>query len=390
MLGAQSAQGVTRPPTFGTLPQAAKSEATPLLDPPNQPAGGKDVLLNTGGKRLAADLTKKHEKGTEDDVHTGYLALRVAVLTGGSCAMLALTLCAVALFYRDWPLWVLITFLLTLLKSLLIYMLFGSKRWHRWLGPLLAAAACAGVVIGLNAYYNYLVYYDFYRTAERHVNVAASDDVLQFEDSGLLSFTTGTRVDATRSVGYQSARKDAKLCVAPIIDSLMGPTDVVSFFAIGVDCCAWRLEFSCGDASDGEAHGGVLRVDLATLLSPITAWAFEDAELVEGFEAALSLQQASFGTAIANQTRLLRWVRDPVAEQDKYRSGAIVSISVWSSILALALLAAGIVGAAGPQKTRRFLRKGHDIMDSELHGEPFHTKNRPGRMRKSDVLFWWL
>ena len=46
---------------------------------------------------------------------------------------------------------------------------------------------------------------------------------------------TSERERVTRD-GYDT--KEAE--VAPVVDSSMGPTDGVTFFAIGLGCCEWR------------------------------------------------------------------------------------------------------------------------------------------------------
>lgn len=372
-------------------PQAANNEATPLLRAQQRPA--KDPLMAAANKKVSDHVENKRRKGLkEDDIGTADLAVRVIILAGAPSTLYIFTLLAVVLFYDDWPLWVFITFLLTVLKSFLVARFFRAKRWRRWLGILLGLATCTGFVSGLLAYYKDLVYYNYYKAAVVHANVAANEDVLRFAESGLITFTDDSRVDVSRSVGYQSAKKNAKLCVAPVVDSIMAATDPVTFFAIGTDCCDFRAGFRCGDASDPTAHGAALLLPLGQLASVTAAKIFEDAELIHGFVDALHLQQAAFSTVLGNHTRFLHWAKDPTAVQDKYRSSAITGLTVWSVFFILGLFTMASTLGAGQQNVRKLIRKGREHLDSEHpHDTEIRVAHaRPGRRRAEDWFFQWL
>jgi len=252
-------------------------------------------------------------------------------------------------------------------------------------------AASTGLLAGLIAYYKHLAYYSHYKASVVHVNVAANENVLRFADSGLLSFTADSHVDVSRSVGYQSAVKDATLCVAPIVDSVMAPTDPVSFFAVGTDCCEWRAAFKCDDAANPDAHGGALWLELSTITSPAGALAFEDRGLEAGFVRAVHLQEAVYSTVLANHTRFLRWAKDPTSIQDEYKSAAIAGLAVWSTFFILALFGAASMLAAGRANVRKLIHKGCDSAHPDFPEEIFRTRARPGRYgRTTDWIFQWL
>jgi len=352
--------------------------------------GVKDPLLKKASKRVGEDIAERSSLSQEDDIGVPDLFVRVSVLAGGPSALYVFMLLVVVLFYEDWPMWVLITFLLTVVKCFLVARFFGGKRWRRWLGILLAVASTTGMLAGLLAYYEYLVYYNHYKAATPHANVAASEDALRFTDGGLVQFAQDSLVDASRSVGYQSARKNAKICLAPVVDSGMAPSDPVAFFAVGTDCCDWRAGFRCGDANDASAHGGALWLSLSSLVSEMGAWSFEDMGLEHGLWAALHLEQAVFSTVLANNTRFIHWAKDPVAVQDAYLNNAVRRLVLWSILFVLGLTAAAGAAASGWRNVRMVTKKGRDVLDVELPHEAMRTRSRPGRVRTNDWLFSWL
>mmetsp|Transcript_88947 Transcript_88947/g.276487 ORF Transcript_88947/g.276487 Transcript_88947/m.276487 type:complete len:385 (-) Transcript_88947:92-1246(-) len=382
------------PPALPRFGQAAGNEATPLLSAPTRPAKlvKQDPLQRLGETRLGQEARKGGGKWKEDNISPADMAVRVALLGGVPTVLYVIMLLATVIFYDEWPFWVLVTYLLTVLKSFLVARFFRQKRWRCWLGIFMAVATTMGFLSGLLGYYHHLVYYEHYRAVAAHTNVAASESVLRFEDSGLLSFTADAHVDASRSVGYQSALKDARLCVAPVMDGNMAPTDPVSLFAIGVDCCEWRAAFHCGDANDAGAHGGALRLSLSSLVSEASAWIFEDGDLASGYGDALHLQQAAYGTVLANHTRFIYWAKSPETVMNSYRNTAVLRLTLWSVFFVLALCGMATLLAAGRRNVRMVFLQGRDALDLDLPEDAvIRTHARPGRStRTTDWLFRWL
>lgn len=195
----------------------------------------------------------------------------------------------------------------------------GWRRWRRWIGFISFFAATAGLVVGLLIHYKCMLYYYKYKNMMTYANVAASQPAPQFEDAGSLIFTSGTKVDSTRAVGYRNIRESKTLCVAPVVDNQMAATDPIVFFAVGVGCCGWRSSFHCDSAKKREARSGVLMLEPNRLVSPAMEWMVDEQFNFKGFEDAIDLQKSVFAVNVAKDYRFLRWVQDPKDEVDMYR-----------------------------------------------------------------------
>lgn len=240
--------------------------------------------------------------------------------------MFVAVLGTVSRFYHVWPLAALLASALATLVGLLTVRLLARRPW---LGRMLIAAALTGTAGGLHIYYRSMLYYFHYRAAVSYTNIAASQPALMLADAGSVRFTSDSRVDGTRSVGFQSALDATRFCIAPVVDSSMSPTEPVSFFAVGVGCCSWRGRFHCDDAEDASAKGALMSVSPQELVSPFMQWAVRDPVQHESYEDALLLQQAVYATPLAKQVRLLRWTKDPANLQDAFLSQALVTAAVY-------------------------------------------------------------
>lgn len=194
-----------------------------------------------------------------------------------------------------------------------------AQKWKKWVGGLGGVSAFAGLIVGLYIHYEWMLLNAKYTNMMKYSNVAASQPALQFEDAGSLLFTEGTTVDRTRAVGYRNIRTSQTMCVAPVVDGQMSPTDPIVFFAIGVNCCGWRSSFHCDDAAKSGTRGGLLMLEPDRLVSPAMEWAVDGDFNGEAFEAAIELQKSVFAVSAAKHHRMLRWVKDPLADIDNYR-----------------------------------------------------------------------
>eukprot|EP00928_Gymnodinium_smaydae_P029874 TRINITY_DN22379_c0_g1_i2.p1 TRINITY_DN22379_c0_g1~~TRINITY_DN22379_c0_g1_i2.p1 ORF type:complete len:350 (-),score=57.41 TRINITY_DN22379_c0_g1_i2:79-1128(-) len=266
-----------------------------------------------------------------------------------------ITLSAVYGLYSYHPWWLSAYFLLSGLLLVFLLRSSSASAGLRAAAAPIALAVAAGLLVGLWIYYTQWVYYIRYRDLARHTNVQGSQPAAAFADTGIVTFTADTQVDVTRAVGYQSAVAGALLCVAPVVDSTMAPTDQISFFAVGIGCCDWRSSFRCGDVGDPSAKSGLLALDAPMLVSPPMAWAVEDAALNEAFAEALRLQRATFGTPVAAQTRFLRWVRDPVWTRDDYWRAGWREGALWMLVLFVVLSGFAGAGSAALMLMQRLL-----------------------------------
>lgn len=199
-----------------------------------------------------------------------------------------------------------------------------SDTWRSWIGRMSAGASLAAIVVGLFVHYSFLVFYNHYESMQTVTNVAASENALQFDGAGTLIFSADTVVDVQRSVGYRDANTSTTLCVAPVVDSTMTTEDPVGFFAVGTGCCGWRGSFTCDDVADSSAKGGMLLLEPRMLVSPLASWTVDRAVDFEAYDAAIKLESAVFGTTVAKNTRILRWLKDVPKEAEKYKQHAML------------------------------------------------------------------
>jgi len=323
---------------------ATPAEYEPLLGaaakPPPERAtiptrGLPDPLLLIGEKRRSNNLggdnmVKKGKKnlskmqGASDQAARGLAekerVFRFAVLVFLPTIYFAVTLAAI---YRYWLYNPLTMFWYVLVTSLTIVFLYRwpgfKKEWqHVALRSMLFALVCS-LALGAGVFYKQWIYFLRYRDLRQHTNVAGSQNAEAFADAGMVRFTQDTTVDSSKAVGYLSARAGARLCVAPVVDATAQPSEPVSFFAIGINCCSWRGSFGCDDAGDADARGALLELDATTLTgSPLIEWLVDDSELRQDFLDALKLEKSAFGTLTATNPRFLRWVKDPVDVMNNY------------------------------------------------------------------------
>lgn len=197
----------------------------------------------------------------------------------------------------------------------------GKKPWLIRLCFLCIISTLAAICVGFFFYYKYLLYYNAYGDMRSYTNVAASQQASQFEDAAMLLFTSDTQVDTTRAVGFRDAKSASTICVAPVVDSSMGETDPISFWAVGTNCCEPRAHFQCDGATKGGARAALLLLDTDVLVSP----ALESFVLTLGghspakYDNAIRLDKAAYGTVSAKNIRFLRWTDDPHALQANFR-----------------------------------------------------------------------
>lgn len=189
----------------------------------------------------------------------------------------------------------------------------------------LALAILIGTFAGLYVYYRFLIFYYAYESMTQYTNIAASQPPLQFEDAGILYFTSDTTIDTSRAVGFQSAEKQATLCVAALTDSTMAPTDPVSIFVVGHNCCSARGDFVCDDAADATARSGFLLLRPKDLVNPILEPLMTIQKTMfdrDGYDEAIEMLHSAFGTVSADDFRYIKWVKDPQKIIDSFRTTA--------------------------------------------------------------------
>jgi hypothetical protein len=228
--------------------------------------------------------------------------------------------------YQDVPaiVWLLVAGCLTLA---LIFIALGRLNQQPAifaLGFLCLASVGVAAMVGQSTYGWYME--DFFRLDGGSVykNVNPADPSSNHADASVITFVDGSFVDTKKSVGYM--KEGTVYCVAPVVTRSL--TDAPQYWATGVDCCAARGEFECGDAKEVKAQGGVVRPK-------------GDAEAVH-YSTAIRMNREVFQQPVSKDGEVvLVWSADALSYADDLR-GSAVTLTVVSSILYLAtsLLAA--------------------------------------------------
>lgn len=203
-----------------------------------------------------------------------------------------------------------------------------KSGWRRLCGKMSLFSCICGCVIGVTIYYEYFIYYNAYTGMQTYTNVAVSQSVSQFTDASMMMFTSNTMLDVTRAVGYKSATRNEVLCVAPIIDGSLPLEQEVHFFAVGVGCCDRRATFTCNDAGDATTRNAAMFLEPDTLTTPLMRWAVEGYLDRDGFDAAIRMQTAAFGTLVAPQTRLVYWSKDPMQYAVTFKNKGVEALII--------------------------------------------------------------
>jgi hypothetical protein len=187
----------------------------------------------------------------------------------------------------------------------------GKERpWLRWLGALFVISTLVGTILGFFLYFRSLAYGYKYNEMRVYTNVAAAQDAAAFSDGSMFLWTEDTRLDTQRSVGFRSKWTGQTYCVAPIVDSSMGPSDDIWYWAVGVNCCSARAEFHCDDASNIATRSALTVLEPEEVVRPQMTWAVQGTDY-NFFMEAIQLEEASFYTRAARRPKLMFWSRDP-------------------------------------------------------------------------------
>jgi len=177
----------------------------------------------------------------------------------------------------------------------------GTKQRSFWdWGPMLSwfVAIAFAVAFGL---LNYGIIERWINTAflREYKNVSPTEDPVAVADAGVLTFAKGTRLDTESSAGYKFWFYN--YCAAPVV----GPNPSaapVTFWAVGVGCCASRGEFTCDSAGDPSAQS-------AMPLRPHNL----GPEITSHYNHAIKMSAAANDLEVAKEPVFVTWQADPKA-----------------------------------------------------------------------------
>lgn len=132
----------------------------------------------------------------------------------------------------------------------------SGGKLKMFLGALGAINAVFGLIIGLLVYSDHM--YHYWKISDRSLyqNVLPSSPSKGYDDAGRMYFALDSVIDVENSLGFKVG---SSYCVAPIVSGDV--TSKVSFWAVGIDCCTARAQFTCPHVADPYAHGGAVIMD---------------------------------------------------------------------------------------------------------------------------------
>jgi len=340
----------------------------------------KDLVLNNPGAPRRFNQDRLLEKGKADVLlqqeelllefrHQEWRrrCFLIPFLTLVPClCFLAMGIMVLLCFFKEKT--VVVTVYGVLVFASLSCMLFGPRLrcWRGWVPSALLGALCilgltAGAWVGLLAYGRHMVYYYKLIDGRTYTNVSPASQANVVRDGAMILFQQSAMVDELRSLGYKDPVTGQMHCVAPIVDHSMSPTDPVSFFAVGEDCCNYRETFSCDSANDpisltallmlepqevmpeavrrvADATGRLTSADRSGPMADSSSSSSSYGGTEYGnYLKAIRIQQANFNTLLrpgANgpEIRLLRWVKNPMALRDQHWVDGLDLVKKWSVV----------------------------------------------------------
>lgn len=235
-------------------------------------------------------------------------------------------------YHRAWH--VVLTLAVSAFITLIVVAYLRSDiPFHFWLAAFSLFAVCTTTLVGVLSYHMVLSEYWLLYDSNTYTNILPSEPASGYADAGKLVFADGTRVDATKALGYKDGDT---YCVAPIVDDL--EPALVEFWAVGRNCCGARGSFECDDAWDRKARSGVV--------------AFGGREK---YSAAMRMAEAAYGIASAETPVLVHWVVEP--EQIETKSWRIgISIMLVGLLIQQLLFAAIALGLNSALQANMFFR----------------------------------
>lgn len=157
---------------------------------------------------------------------------------------------------------------------------------------------CIATFLGLYNHDTYAVFPQYYDNSRKYSNVVASEPSAAISDAGKIMFNPQTRVDQSKSAGLIS-EYGTVYCVAPVFDKSNQPR--IEYWAAGINCCGQSGSFSCDQADNPKAGGGVVVFDNNGWFSP---------SRFQYYQKARAKAEATFSLQSVGHPLYIRWVEN--------------------------------------------------------------------------------
>lgn len=178
----------------------------------------------------------------------------------------------------------------------------GTKKRDFWdWGPMYSWLLAIGfaIIFGL---INYGIIESWINTTflREYKGVRPSTEPNAVMDAGILDFSQDAMLDTSSSAGYKFWF--STFCAAPIVDRNDPNGAPITFWAVGVGCCAPRGGFTCDSAQDKTAHKGV----------PLKTYNLGP-EITSHYNHAIRMAASTNDLEVAKETVYVLWHKDPKA-----------------------------------------------------------------------------
>jgi len=230
----------------------------------------------------------------------------------------------------------------TLIVCMAVVVLYGAigtgegSAWERgypsttFLVPIGIGSVLLPLYIGVKIFVGIYAPYYLAVSGRHYENVSPLVKTAVYADAGVIRFTSDATLDTARSFGFKA--DDFTYCAAPVVSKSAavhpdsaGP--MVSFWAVGKDCCGNRREFECDGAGETEVQNAFtvseLEKDwLTKLLVPRTSRPMY-LKAVEAAKAIHNLQSENDDKII-----LVRWASQPEKILEVWHNRAIIAVII--------------------------------------------------------------
>jgi len=211
-----------------------------------------------------------------------------------------------------------------------------GSAWERnypstyFMAPFGFGSAFLALYVAVKIYVRLYAPYFLAISGREYHHVPPSGPTALYADGGILHFTNDTSLDTSRSFGFKG--DDFTYCVAPVVSRHVsvhphssGP--LISFWAVGKDCCGNRGNFECDGAGDMDVTSAFTVNELAR--DAVTKFLVPKSSR-ENFLKAVSAAKALYHLRSDDEDNILlvRWAADPKATLGVWHMRAIIACLV--------------------------------------------------------------